>query len=62
MSDGKFNAYLLQQYVKNQISRRQFIGTLAAAGASATLINGLTAQKAHASTPKMGGKLTIGTE
>ncbi|MGB7260507.1 MAG: ABC transporter substrate-binding protein [Albidovulum sp.] len=62
MSDDKFNAYMFQQYVKNRISRRRFMGTMAAAGASATLINGFTAQRARAAEPKYGGRLTIGAE
>jgi len=62
MSDDKFNEYMFHQYVKNKISRRRFMGTLAAAGASATLINGLTAQRASAATPKMGGRLVVGVE
>ncbi|WP_299844531.1 ABC transporter substrate-binding protein [uncultured Roseovarius sp.] len=62
MSDKKFNDYLFQQYVANKISRRRFMGTLAAAGASATVISGLTAQRAQAATPKTGGRLVVGVE
>ncbi len=62
MSDDKFNDYLLRQYVANRISRRRFMGTLAAAGASATVIDGLLAKRAHAQTPKTGGRLVVGIE
>lgn len=62
MSDDKFNEYMFQQYVKNNISRRKFMGTLAAAGASTALISGLTAQRASAATPKRGGRLVVGVE
>ncbi|WP_166418293.1 ABC transporter substrate-binding protein [Cochlodiniinecator piscidefendens] len=62
MSDDKFNDYLFKQYVANKISRRRFMGTLAAAGASATVISGLAAGKAKASQPKRGGRLVIGAE
>lgn len=62
MSDDKFNDYLFSQYVANKISRRKFMGTMAAAGASATLITGMTAKRASAATPKKGGRLVIGIE
>jgi peptide/nickel transport system substrate-binding protein len=62
MSNDKLNNHLFNQYVANKISRRRFMGTLAAAGASATVINGLTAQRAQAATPKKGGRLVVGIE
>ncbi|UWQ93796.1 ABC transporter substrate-binding protein (plasmid) [Rhodobacteraceae bacterium M382] len=62
MSDDKFNNYLFKQYVANKISRRKFMGTLAAAGVTAGVINGLTAQRAQAATPKKGGRLVVGIE
>ncbi|MCR9125118.1 MAG: ABC transporter substrate-binding protein [Rhodobacteraceae bacterium] len=62
MPNDEFNDYLFKQFVKNRMSRRQFIGTLAAAGASASVISGLTAGKARASTPRYGGRLVIGVE
>lgn len=62
MSNDKFNDYMFQQYVENKISRRKFMGTLAAAGASTALITGLTAKRASAATPKKGGRLVIGVE
>ncbi len=62
MSDDQLNDHLFKQYVANKISRRRFMGTLAAAGASATAINGLTAQRAQAATPKKGGRLVVGIE
>ena len=60
MKDNKFQNFLFQQYVANNISRRRFMGTMAAAGASATLINGLTASRAQAATPQKGGALIMG--
>ncbi len=62
MSDDQLNDHLFKQYVANKVSRRRFMGTLAAAGASATVINGLTAQRAQAATPKKGGRLVVGIE
>ena len=62
MSDDKFNDYLFKQYVANKISRRRFMGTMAAAGATASVINGFTARRAAAATPKTGGRLVIGVE
>ncbi|MFL2791536.1 MAG: ABC transporter substrate-binding protein [Paracoccaceae bacterium] len=62
MSDKKFNEYLFQKYLKNDISRRKFMGTLAAAGASSTVINSLLSKRAHAATPKRGGRLVVGME
>jgi len=59
MSDKKFNDYLFQQFLKNNISRRKFMGTLAAAGASSTVINGLLTKRAYAATPKKGGRLVV---
>jgi peptide/nickel transport system substrate-binding protein len=47
---------------KCTISRRSFIHSLAAAGASAALIGGVAAKDARAATPKKGGKLSIGIE
>ncbi len=60
MSDDRFNDYLFKQYVANSISRRRFMGTLAATGVSATLIGSLTAGRARAATPKKGGVLIMG--
>lgn len=62
MADSNLNEYLFSEYVKNRISRRQFMGSLAAAGASAVLINGLLVQRAQAAQPRRGGRLVIGTE
>ncbi|WP_052261979.1 ABC transporter substrate-binding protein [Leisingera sp. ANG-M1] len=62
MSDSKFKNYQFQQYVAGKLSRRQFMGSLAAAGVSAGVITGLTAQRAQAATPKKGGRLVVGIE
>ncbi|MCP5087166.1 MAG: ABC transporter substrate-binding protein [Rhodobacteraceae bacterium] len=60
MSDKQLNDYLYQQYIRNRISRRKFMGSMAAVGASATLISSLVAKRATAATPKKGGRLVIG--
>jgi peptide/nickel transport system substrate-binding protein len=60
MSDDSFNDYLYRQLLARRISRRRFMGTLAAAGASATVVNGLLAQHAVAQTPRQGGRLVVG--
>ncbi|WP_052249162.1 ABC transporter substrate-binding protein [Leisingera sp. ANG-Vp] len=62
MSDSKFKDYQFQQYVAGKLSRRQFMGSLAAAGVSAGVITSLTAQRAQAATPKKGGRLVVGIE
>lgn len=60
MTDDKFKKHQLDQYVASRISRRRFMGTLAAAGASATVIDALLASSANAQTPKKGGRLAVG--
>lgn len=62
MSDDKFNDHLFRQYVAGRMSRRRFMGTLAAAGASTSVITSLTARRASAATPKTGGRLIVGIE
>lgn len=62
MADQKFTDYMFRQFVENRISRRKFIGTLAAAGATTATIDGLVGQRAYAATPKKGGRLVVGIE
>jgi peptide/nickel transport system substrate-binding protein len=62
MTDKKFHDYMIQQLLQKKISRRDFMGKLAAVGASGVLINGLLSQSVLAATPKKGGKLTVGIE
>lgn len=61
MSDDQFNNHLFKQFVANKISRRKFMGTLAATGVSAGVISSLTASRAEAATPVKGGRLIMGT-
>lgn len=61
MSDKKYNK-MVSQFLGNQLSRRKFIGQLAAIGASATVIDSLIFQRAEAATPKRGGRLVVGIE
>lgn len=60
MPDNQFNDYLFKQYVAKKISRRNFMGSLAAVGVSATAITSLTASRAQAATPVKGGRLIMG--
>ncbi|WP_264214451.1 ABC transporter substrate-binding protein [Leisingera thetidis] len=62
MSDSKFKDHQFQLFAAGKLSRRQFMGTLAAAGVSAGAIASLTAGRAHAATPKTGGRLVVGIE
>ena len=62
MPDKSFTEHMFREFVRNRMSRRTFMGTLAAAGASTATINGLLTRRAQAATPKKGGRLVIGVE
>jgi peptide/nickel transport system substrate-binding protein len=62
MSNDQRNDYFFRQFVEGRMSRREFMGRMAATGASVALINTLVAGRASAMTPKMGGRLVVGTE
>ncbi len=62
MSDDNFKDYMFRQLVQRKLSRRNFMGTMAAAGVSALTVEGLLAQAARAQTPKKGGRLVVGIE
>jgi len=62
MPDDTQDNPLFRQYMTGKMSRRRFMGTMAATGASAGLITSMTAQRAQAATPKMGGRLVVGIE
>ena len=61
-----FKKQLLHKYNSGKINRRQFVSTLAAAGISASAVNGILTNNAHASSPqkggRKGGRLVIGIE
>lgn len=62
MSDEFKTNYLFNRFVSGKLSRREFIGSLAAMGASAALIDTFIGDRALAATPKKGGKIIVGTE
>ena len=56
----KLIARLLEQGRKNRISRREFMQTAVAVGATLTAASSLWSTEVAAQTPKKGGKLRIG--
>lgn len=63
MSDKQYTNYLFNSLVHRKIDRREFMGRMTAAGASAGLIGTMaTTRYAQAATPKKGGRLVMGTE
>lgn len=62
MPDKNFKDYQFQQFVAGKMSRRKFMGTMAATGVSAGVITSLTGKRANAATPKKGGRLVVGID
>ncbi len=59
---SEFKNELFHKYIRGKMNRRQFVTTMAAAGISASAVNGMMVGKARAGSPKKGGKLVIGIE
>lgn len=59
--DGGSN-FLFNQLVAGKIGRREFVGRMMAAGATAGLVNTMLVSGAKAATPKKGGRITVGGE
>ena len=62
MADEQFKEWMVRQHAARRISRRRFVGSLAAAGVAAPAITALLARGAQAQTPKRGGRIVVGME
>jgi peptide/nickel transport system substrate-binding protein len=51
---SEFKNELFHKYIRGKMNRRQFVTTMAAAGISASAVNGMMVGKARAGSPKKG--------
>lgn len=62
MLDDNQKNYFFRRFVEGRMNRREFVGRMAATGASMAVINALVADRALAASPKKGGRIVVGTE